>query len=104
MLNVSRSSFYAWRWHVDSAATTRSSDLAALITRAFEDSRQTYGCRRITAALNFQGHRRIVGLVADLMSELGLKAVQPRSYRITTIHGDGHPDIKDGINRNFNID
>ena len=48
MLNVSRSSFYAWRGHVDSAATTRRGELATLITAAFNDSRQTYGCRRIT--------------------------------------------------------
>jgi hypothetical protein len=44
MLNVSRSSIYAWRGHVDSAATSRRCDLATLITRAFADSRQTYGC------------------------------------------------------------
>ncbi len=101
MLNVSRSSFYAWRGHLDSAATTRRGELAALIAAAFNDSRQTYGCRRITAVLNRQGHRCSVGLVADLMSELGLKAVQPRSYRTTTIHGNEHPDIEDGINRDF---
>lgn len=101
VLNVSRSSFYAWRGHVDSAATARRGELAALITRAFEDSRHTYGCRRITVALNRQGHACSVGLVADLMRALGLKAVQPRSYRITTIQGDEHPDIEDGINRDF---
>ena len=101
MLNVSRSSFYAWRGHLDSAATTRRGELAALITRAFADSRQTYGCRRIAAVLNRQGHACSVGLVADLMSELELKAVQPRSYRITTIGGDKRADIEDGINRNF---
>ena len=101
MLRVSRSSFYAWRGHADSAATIRRCDLAALITVAFNDSRQTYGCRRISAVLNRQNHRCSVGLVADLMSELGLKAVQPRSYRITTTHGNEHPDIEDGINRNF---
>lgn len=101
MLNVSRSSFYAWRGHVDSAATARRGELATLITRAFEDSRHTYGCRRITVALNRAGHACSVGLVADLMRALGLKAVQPRSYRITTIQGDEHPDIEDGINRDF---
>lgn len=101
MLNVSRSSFYAWRGHVHRAATTRRGELAALITAAFNDSRQTYGCRHITVMLNRGGHACSVGLVADLMSELELKAVQPRSYRITTIVGDKRADIEDGINRNF---
>jgi transposase len=68
---------------------------------AFEESRHTYGCRGITAVLNRQSYRCSVGLVVDLMSELGLKAVQPRSYRITTIGGDKHPHIEDGINHNF---
>lgn len=101
MLGVSRSSFYAWRDHVDSATTTRRGDLAVLVTKVFNDSRQTYGCRRITVVLNRAGYACSVGLVADVMSELGLKAVQPRAYRVTTIHGDEHPNIEDVINRDF---
>ena len=88
MLSVSRSSFYVWRGHLHGAATTRRGQLAALITAAFSDSRHTYGCQRITVVLNRQGHVCSVGLVADLMSELELKAMQPRSSRITTIGGD----------------
>ena len=101
MLRVSRSSFYAWRGHVESTASTSRGELSALITAAFNDSRQTYGCLHITEVLNRAGHACSVGLMADLMSELELKDVQPRSYRITTIQGDEHPDIEDGINRNF---
>ncbi|GEM_PF-2962771 len=42
-----------------------------------------------------------VGLVADVMSEWGLKTVQPRTYRLTTIHGDEEINIEDVINRDF---
>jgi len=53
----------------------------------FEASRGTYGCRRVAAALNRQGTACSVGMVADLMHELGLKARQPRAYKLTTIDG-----------------
>ena len=44
--------------------------------------------RRIAAALNRDGVECSVGLVADLMRELGLRAVQPRAYKRTTIPGE----------------
>jgi len=44
-------------------------------------------CRRVAAELNRQGTACSVGLIADLMRELGLKACQPRAYKVTTIHG-----------------
>lgn len=94
MLNVSRPSFYAWRGRLDSAATTRRGGLAVLITRAFEDSRQTYGCRRAAAMLNRQGHPCSVGPVADLMSELGLKAVQPLDATGNTAGRRHHPCLR----------
>jgi len=58
------------------------------ITAQFEDSRQTSGCRRITAALNAAGLECSVGLVADLMRELGLASVQPRAHKRTTWPGE----------------
>jgi helix-turn-helix protein len=48
----------------------------------------TFGCRRITAQLNREGHECRVGLVADLMRALGLQAIQPRAYKRTTIPGE----------------
>ena len=41
------------------------------------DTRCVYGCRRVAAQLNREGHACSVGLVADLMRELGLTACQP---------------------------
>lgn len=42
-----------------------------------------------------------VGLVADLMRELGLRAVQPRAYRVTTVHGADDAYPADLIERDF---
>jgi len=77
---VPRSSFYAWRHRAETAAAARRRELAVLVAAAFEAGRGAYGCRRVTAQLNRDGHRCSVGLVADLMREAGLRACQPRAY------------------------
>ena len=56
--------------------------------RVFDAARGTYGCRRVAAALNREGIACSVGLVADLMRELGLRACQPRAYKRTTVPGE----------------
>jgi transposase InsO family protein len=71
------------------------------VTKVFDESRQTYGCRRIAAALNRDGHECSVGLVADLMRELGLRAVQPRGYKRTTIPGEAPMSSPDLIGGDF---
>ena len=84
-LGVPRSSFYAWRARADTTtATARAASCWPSRSGVFDDSRGTYGCRRVAAELNRRGHPASVGLVADLMRELGLQACQPRAYKRTT--------------------
>lgn len=47
---------------------------------------------------------RSVGLVADLMRELGLAAVQPRAYKRTTVAGEHPVSSPDLIGRDFTAD
>jgi putative transposase len=101
LLKVSRSSFYAWRGRADSVTALRRVELAELVTEVFDEFRGTYGCRRVARELNAGGHACSVGLVADLMRELGLKAVQPRAYRVTTVHGEDDHYAPDRIGRDF---
>jgi putative transposase len=100
-LGVPRSSYYAWRNRVETPTQARRRELAVEIRRIFGDSQQSSGCRRVAAALNREGHECSVGLVADLMRELGLKAVQPRAYKRTTIPGRDPIDSPDLIGRDF---
>ena len=67
----------------------------------FDEFRQTYGCRRIARELNDRGHACSVGLVADLMREQGLIAIQPRRYRVTTITDDADAYPPDLLGRDF---
>src|SRR5690606_11959048 len=98
---VPRSSYYAWRNRTESPTTTRRRELAGYVRRVFAESRQTSGCRRVTAQLNREGHECSVGLVADLMRELGLRAVQPRAYKRTTLPGEQPLTSPDLIGRDF---
>ena len=61
LLRVPRSSFYAWTNRVETPTKARRRVLAAVITAEFDASRQTSGCRRITAALNRAGIECSVG-------------------------------------------
>jgi len=102
MLGVARSSFYAWRRRAGTVTATqaRRQELAIEVKRVFEAQRATAGCRRVAAQLNAEGHPCSVGLVADLMREQGLQAVQPRAYKKTTIGGPA-PETADLIEREF---
>jgi len=99
MLKVARSSFYAWRSRAETPTGLRRRRLGERVASMFEASRGTYGCRRVAAALNRQG--TACRMVADLMHELGLKARQPRAYKVTTIHGGQVWRRPDLIERDF---
>jgi transposase InsO family protein len=103
LLQVPRSSFYHWRSRVtaQTATAARRGLLAEQITRVFAAGRGAYGCRRVTAQLNRDGYACSVGLVADLMRQLGLRGCQPRAYRRTTIAGKTAVASPDLIERDF---
>jgi putative transposase len=101
MLGVARSLFYAWRNQAATVTAVRRRDLSARIERIFTASRGTYGCRRVAAELNREGCAASVGLVADLMRELGLRGCQPRAYKRTTVPGDEPVIRPDLLGRDF---
>ena len=101
LLGVPRSSFYAWRNRAETATAARRRELGVHVRRVFAAGRGAYGCRRVAAQLNRDGHPCSVGLVADLMRELGLRACQPRAYKRTTIPGEQPVTSPDLIGRDF---
>jgi len=103
ILGVPRSSFYDWRIRSQTVTATvqRRAGLGGLVKVVFDEFRQTYGCRRIARELNDRGHACSVGMVADLMREQGLIAIQPRRYRVTTIRDDADVYPPDLLGRDF---
>jgi transposase InsO family protein len=83
-LEVSRGGYYAWAARRRSVRAEDNLRLRAEIHRLFEESRQSYGSPRITAALRQAGrpcnHKR----VERLMREDGLQGRQRRRYRVIT--------------------
>jgi len=66
-----------------------------------DEFRQVYGCRRIAQVLNARGHAGSVGLVHELMTQQQLNAVQPKAYRVTTMHGVDDEYPADLLERDF---
>jgi putative transposase len=103
-LSVSTSGFYEWRGRPVSATARRRERLATLIDWIFDDSDQTYGHRRVHAALTRQGEHCSPELVREIMRELGLVPCQPRPFRpATTVAGDT-PPAPDLLGRDFRAD
>ena len=70
--------------------------LAALVAEIFTDSHETYGYRRVHAALARRGEHCSAELVRALMREQGLIPAQVRAFRpATPVQGDfrGIPDL-----------
>jgi putative transposase len=101
LLRVPRSSFYAWLGRTETPSAARRRELGVQVVRVFGLGRGAFGCRRVGAQLNREGHECSVGLVADLMRELGLAAVQPRAYKRTTTRGEDPQDSPDLLGRDF---
>src|SRR3954447_8209633 len=76
-IGVSTSGYYEWRDRPPSATARRRSRLAALIEPIFTDSDQTYGHRRIHAALTRRGERVTPELVRAIMRELAWSRASP---------------------------
>jgi transposase InsO family protein len=87
-LGVSSSGYYEWRSRPESATAQRRERLKTLIRQIFDDSDETYGHRRIHAALARQGERCSVELVRGIVRELGLVACQPRPWRPSLTDAD----------------
>ncbi|MEJ8632317.1 IS3 family transposase [Streptomyces sp. MS2.AVA.5] len=101
---VSKSGFYAWRTRPRSATAERRVELTILIRHIFEESDETYGYRRVHAALARRGVQAGPELVRALMRNLGLVPCQPRPWRATTIAGEHAEQTPDLIRRDFTAD
>ncbi len=105
-LGVSRSGFYDWVAAVPSARTLRRDKVEIHLRAAFEAGRGTYGVRRVHAILARSDDGEVasasLSLVGDIMAANGLRACQPRAYRVTTIRDqDAEPVTADHLQRDF---
>lgn len=99
VVGVSVSGFYAWRNRKPSARAVRHEMIADVIREVHDDSRQTYGARRVHAELVL-GRKMVVArcTVELVMRRLGLAGLpgRPRYRRIPNT-----PTAEDLVNRDF---
>lgn len=83
-LGVSRAGYYA---QVGGRANHRDQEearLRPLVQQIFWEHKRRYGARRIAAELTARGEAVGPGRVTRLLKQLGLQAIQPRSFRPRT--------------------
>jgi len=104
-LDVSTSGFSSWRARPDSATARRRDVLKKLISAEFSRSDETYGYRRLHAALARRGVTAGRELVRHLARELGLLPCQPRPSRLGLTSADAAAGpIPDLVGRDFTAD
>ena len=84
VLEVQRSCYYAWRRGGPSKRAREDAKLRPLIREIFWEHKRRYGARRIARELTSREKRCWVGRVGRLLGEMGLKAIQPKSFRPRT--------------------
>lgn len=83
-LGTSRSAYYAWRRNGSSARTREANHLKPMIRTIFREHRRRYGARRIAKELSARSAACSRRRVGRLMNQLGLVAIQPRSFQPRT--------------------
>jgi len=84
VLEVHRSRYYAWQRGSESRRGREDSQLKPLIREIFWEHKRRYGARRIARELSSRNVPCGVGRSARLLREMGLRAIQPKSYRPRT--------------------
>lgn len=103
LLDVSRSSFYAWRKQAatTTATTARRKELTLKVKQIFKQYRKVYGARRITSVLNNAGIACSLGTVASIMREETLVAIQKKAHKVTTVSDENATKFEDLVNQDF---
>ena len=83
-LNVSRSAFYAWRQDGLSERQRDDHCFMPLIRSVFWEHKRRYGARRIAIELTSRNEPCSRRRVGRLMADMGLVAIQPRSFKPRT--------------------
>jgi transposase InsO family protein len=83
-LGVSHSAYYAWRQGRCSARALDDNRLRPVIRTIFWEHQRRYGARRIAIDLAARGEPCCRRRVGRLMQEMGLVAIQPRSFKPRT--------------------
>jgi transposase InsO family protein len=103
-MRVSRSSYYQYLKQQQTPNGSQQRKLEALVKSIHKASKESYGSRRISEAL--QGHGYPVGRyqARSLMRKLNLVAKSNKRFKVTTDSNHNHPVAPNLLNRQFQVD
>lgn len=90
VLEVSRSAYYAWTQSQPNIYQQQDEELGPMIKDIFYAHRRRYGARRIAVELREQGLSCSRRKARKIMEQMGLVAIQPKSFKPRTTHSK-HP-------------
>lgn len=103
LLEVRRSTYYAWRTRPESRRTKEDRLLLIEIEISHNASDRTYGSPRVHRDMQGKGIRCGVNRVARLMREKRIRAKQARRYKVTTNSDHSHPVAANLLDRQFDV-
>ena len=106
VMRVSRSGFYDYLHRHKSGNGSRPDEAAlkSRIKEIFDQSRASYGSRRIVKQLISEGHQIGRFKVRRIMRQMGLKAKTSKRFKLTTDSRHSFPVAPNILDRNFEVD
>lgn len=104
-MQVSTSAYYVWKKQPEQTEKAQQKKLLEIKTRElFEMSKQSYGTRRLSDALNKAGYPAGRDKVRRLMVQLGLEVRYPKRFKVTTDSDHYEVISPNTLNRQFEVD
>ena len=106
VMQVSRSGFYDYlrKYNVQGPVDPIQNALEARIKEIFNESKGTYGSRRMVKKLKSEGYDVGRYRIRNLMRKLKLKAKTPKRYKVTTDSNHSYTIAPNVVNRQFSAD
>lgn len=101
VFKVSKSQYYQWRNHFQSARDGENRALLYEIQRIHLQSKASYGSPRITDELKARGFKASRPRVARLMKKNKIRAVHAKKFVVTTDSKHTYPVVENKLDRNF---
>lgn len=101
MLNIKKSSYYAWDKRPESKRAARKNGLTVQVKKVFEENHRIPGASKIAANLSTQDNPVNRKAVAVIMRENGLKSKVVKKYKATTNSHHNLPVAENLLNREF---
>jgi len=104
VMRVSRSGFYNYMDRFKNPKDRpEEAALQKRIKEIFDESRDSYGSRRVAKQLKDEGHQIGRYKVRRIMRQMGLRAKTPRRFKLTTDSRHSFPVVPNALNRNFDV-